>query len=222
MTDTGNTKTTPGEAYAAIEEGFFGVLGGRAPELEADIRARQAEIEDRHAAWVEDEQSGFHLRFAALALAGYRTLLGVLSEEEARDLVRRALIEPSRRWVLEGTRQALDHAPDPFAVMTGISKDKEASFYGRTFDFERPQDDEHAYLLNITRCFWHRFVAANGARELMPIFCDWDTNWMDAVEPARHGLRFERPTTLGYGGDACRFWFIRAARGGAKSGTGEA
>ena len=47
----------------------------------------------------------------------------------------------------------------------------------------------------------------------MPVFCDMDTNWMDAVEPGRHGFRFERPTTMGYGGDRCRFWFIRTSDG---------
>lgn len=217
MTDHNDWTTTPEEAYLAIEGGFFGVLGERVAgrvnlaELGRNIRACQAEIEGRHASWVEDEQSTFHLRFAALALAGYRALLEVLPGDEALALVRDALIEPSRPWMLSGTEQALDHAPDPFALMTGISKEKEADFYGRTFAFERPQDDEHAYLLNITRCFWYRFFAENGAPELMPAFCDFDTNWMDAVDPGRHGFRAERPTTLGYSGDTCRFWFIRSS-----------
>ncbi len=189
-------------------------LGG--PGLERTVRDGQAEVEERYAGWVEDEQSRFHLRFAALALAGYRALLDFAPRGEALGLIREALISPSRPWVLEGTRQALDHAPDPYAVLTSISKDKEASFCGRTFAFERPQDDEHAYLLNTTRCFWHRFAEANGATELMPVFCDFDTNWMEAVDPERHGFRFERPTTLGYGGDTCRFWFIRKSSRGAQ------
>lgn len=226
MTDGNDWATTPEEAYLAIEGGFFEVLGGRvpglaaAPELERTIRAEQAEIEEWHADWIEDEQSRFHMRFAALALAGYRALLDLMSKGEALGLLREALIEPSRPYVLEGTRQALDHATDPFALLTQISKDKEPGFYGRTFAFERSQDDGHAYLLNITHCFWHRFFAENRTQELMPAFCDFDTSWMDAVEPERHGFRIERPTTLGYGGDRCRFWFIRCSPTSAEGERG--
>ena len=67
--------TTPEEAYLTIEQGFFRIVGERvtgfapAADLELAIRAGQAEIEVRHASWVEDEQSRFHLRFAALALS---------------------------------------------------------------------------------------------------------------------------------------------------------
>lgn len=210
-------ETTPEESYRAIEQGFFQVIDERVArhtpieELNRGIQTRQAEIEAQHATWVEDEQSRFHLRFAALVLAGYRALLEVLPRDETLSLLRDALIEPSRPWVLGGTKQALDHASDLFTLLTQISKEKEASFYGRTFAFERRQDDKYAYLPDIKRCFWHVFFVANGAPELMPTFCKWDTNWMDAIDPDQHGFRFERPTTLGYGGDACRFWFIRGS-----------
>ncbi|MGH3145253.1 MAG: L-2-amino-thiazoline-4-carboxylic acid hydrolase [Rubrobacter sp.] len=216
MTDRVDFEVTPEGWYEEIEGGFFGILGerfgdsGDAAGLERDIRARQEHIEVQHASWIEDEQSRSHLRFPALALAGYRALRGVLPEDEAVTLLAEALIGPGRPHVYEGTKRALDDAPDPFTLMTRISKEKEASFYGRTFAFERPQDDEHAYLLNVTRCFWHRFFATNKALELMSVFCEWDTSWMDAVDPGGHGFRSERPTTLGYGGDACRFWFIRS------------
>ena len=44
---------------------------------------------------------------------------------------------------------------------------------------------------------------------LTPVFCDWDANWASAIDPARHGFRFERPTTLGLGGDGCYFRHTR-------------
>ena len=223
MTEEGNDfVVTPKEAYLAIEGGFFAVVGervggrtgpGTGPAgFEEVTRSAKADIEAGHASWAVDEQSReLHLPFASLALAGYRILLQILPKNEALALVREALVGPSRPHMLGGTKAALDHAHDPFDLMRNISKEKEAGFYGRTFAFERPQDDEHAYLVNITGCFWNSFFARNGAPELMPAFCDFDTNWMDAVEPGRHGFRSERPTTLGYGGDRCRFWLIRAA-----------
>lgn len=224
MTEGNDQAITPKEAYFAIEGGFFGHLGerfaDRALELEETIRDHQAEIEDRHASWVEDEQSRFHLRFGALVLAGYRALLETLPKGEALALLREAVVGPSRPWMLGGTEAALDHGPDPFVLMTGISKEKEAGYYGRTFAWEHLQDDEHAYLPSVTGCFWHRLALANDAPEIMPTICDFDTNWMDAVEPERHGFRVERPTTLGYGGDRCRFWFIRKAPGADDTGAG--
>lgn len=226
MTEKSDQAVTPEEGYLAIEGGFFGYLGerfaDRGPELEQTIRAHQAGIEERHGPWVEDGQSRFHLRFGALVLAGYRALSETLPQGEALALLREAVVGPSRPWMLEGTKAALDRVPDPFALMTAISKDKEAGYYGRTFVWERPQDDGHAYLPSVTRCFWHGFALANGAPEIMPTICDFDTNWMDAVDPGRHGFRVERPTTLGYGGDRCRFWFIRKAPAADDAGAARA
>lgn len=51
--------------------------------------------------------------------------------------------------------------------------------------------------------------AANDATELGAAMCEFDGNWMSAIDPERHGFRFERPTTIGCGGTHRPFHFRR-------------
>jgi hypothetical protein len=126
--------------------------------------------------------------------------------------LREAFIKPTRDFVREATTQMLDAAPDPLHALAEVSKFREEHFYGAGFTFEHERDDNQAYLVNVRRCFYHNFFVANGAPELTPIFCDFDANWIDAIDPARHGVRFERTTTMGYGGTMCPFHFYRIER----------
>ncbi len=181
----------------------------RARELEVKIQAMQSELEQQHATWIEDEPSQFHLRLMSLLLASYRALSELMPKEGALALVKAAMLEPSRQSIQKGVRYALDAATDPMRVLVEASKEREAQFFGRTFTFERPQDDDQAYILHVKRCFYHRFAVANRAPELMQILCEWDWIWAGAIDPAKHGFWFELPTTLGYGDDVCRFCFRR-------------
>ncbi len=181
----------------------------RAQELSHAIQTKQAEIERGHAAWLEDEPSKFHLRLMGLLLASYRVLSERMPRDEALALLKKALIEPNRPAIREGVRAALDQAPDPMAVLVAASKEREELFFGRTFTFERKQENEQAYLLHVKQCFYHRFCVANGTPELMQVLCEWDWTWADAIDPQKHGFWFELPTTLGYGDDVCRFCFRR-------------
>jgi len=70
------------------------------------------------------------------------------------------------------------------------------------------------YTAEVTRCHYHDVLSANGAGQLTPIFCAFDSNWINAVEAERDGLEFERPTTIGTGGDSCPFRFRRIGRTG--------
>jgi len=135
-----------------------------------------------------------------------------LPREELLALLHEAFINPMRGYVQKASAQALDHALDPFRTIVAISQEREKSAFGVGFTFERERDDNQAYLLNVRNCFYHNFFAANGAAELTPIFCDFDANWITAIDPARHGFRFVRPTTIGYGGTICPFHFYRIER----------
>lgn len=184
----------------------------RVQEIDRAIRQTQTAIEEQHADWIVDEPSHFHLRFMALLLAGYRTLAELMPQEEALALLSSAAIEPGRAAIQEGVKSALDYAPDPMMVLIDASKQREEYFFGQTFTFERHQDDPQGYILHVKRCFYHQFALANDVPELMQILCEWDWIWGKAIEPARHGFSFELPTTLGYGGDMCRFCFRRLTR----------
>lgn len=184
----------------------------RFQELEHTILSEAATLEAAHQDWVKDASSKSNLKMTALVLASYYALQSILPRDETLALLRTAMIEPFYESIRQGTAQGLDHTPDALAMMATITKQKQHSLYGTGFVFEQERDDANAFLVNIQRCFYHSFFVANGAPELTPIFCDWDTCWADAIDPARHGLRFERPTTLGYGGDRCRFYFFRVLK----------
>jgi hypothetical protein len=175
------------------------------------IQQQQAALEAAYETWIVDEQARYNLKSSAVVLAAYRVLQPSMPQADLLALLRRAFIEPFREVVKFGTAQMLDHAPNPFQALVATSKTRELYFFGKSFSFERPRDDERAYYCDVTRCLWHSFFVAEGAPQLTPIFCEFDANWIDAIDPVQHGLQFVRATTLGYGGQLCAFHFHRLA-----------
>ena len=92
--------------------------------------------------------------------------------------------------------------------MVNVSKQRETSQFTSGFEFEREVDNDDAYLLSVRRCFWHDFFGALGLPQLTTVLCAFDQNWFTVIEPERHGFRFERKTTLGYGATLCPFHFF--------------
>lgn len=190
---------------------FLDTLAQRLPQAAAHRATILSAVPTRltkSAHLISDEAAAVHLELGALVLETYLTLRAEVSEEALLDAIHWAFVQPDRQAILEGTRIALDHSPDPFETLVQISKDREASYFGSSFAFEHLQDDAHAHLVNIRRCVWHSFFRENEAPQLTPVFCAFDHNWIEALEPG-HGINFQRPTTLGWGHEACRFWFIR-------------
>ena len=197
---------------ARFADRFWDALERRLPEAAPkrdQLRDRMAGHLERGKHLIADAAAAGHLELGALVLETYRALEPLVPRDALLAAIRFAFTEPDRQDVLDATRAALDHAPDPFATLTAISKDREANYFGRGFVFDHPQDDTHASLVNIHKCVWNDFLREQRAAELMPVFCAYDHSWIEAIDSARHGVRFERPTTLGTGGDCCRFWFIR-------------
>jgi hypothetical protein len=130
------------------------------------------------------------------------------------DVLRHAYLEGSRRLapVDQLLAAMLQNAPDPFKAMVGYDRQIEVMRYGKAFIFEHERDDNDQFHSVVKRCFWHDFFHAQGVSDLTAIFCDVDNLWMDALKRGRYGVRCDRPTTLGYGSDACRFQFIRVPR----------
>lgn len=103
----------------------------------------------------------------------------------------------------------LDAAPDPFAAMVAVSKARERQAFGAGFTFVRPVDDDRTYHVDVVRCFYHDVLVAHSVAELTPVMCEFDANWIGAIDPAKHGFGFERATTIGRGGSHCPFHFDR-------------
>lgn len=110
--------------------------------------------------------------------------------------------------VLEGTAAMLDAAADPFVALVATSKEREQGYFGESFEFHRPIDDDHGYVLEIRRCLYHQVLLACERPQLMPLLCRADTAWIDAIDPKRHHLRFVRPSTFATA-PTCRMWFMR-------------
>jgi hypothetical protein len=211
----GDGRFRPAEALAAVQDGFFAHLSSLPLPRVADpvslptrIRARIGQLERRTAHLVANELDSGNVGFTLLAAAAYQVLVPELGREEASKVVDACLNQPLRPWVLAGARKMLDESPDPFATLVAASREREAHYFGSSFQFERPVDDGHGYVLHIRRCLFHEALRACGSPELQPVLCRFDLNWSDAVDPARHHLRFVRPSTFATA-DLCRMWFMR-------------
>jgi L-2-amino-thiazoline-4-carboxylic acid hydrolase len=211
-TSTGSVAMADASRRAFFEIVREGVGPADAESVEQAIRSEQARLADERAAWVTDHLTAAHFEQTSRVLAANRVLTAHLPKDLALELLRRALVEPWRELLGGPVGRALDASPDPLLMLVESSKAKEEHVYGPSFEFEREQDDADTYLLNVRRCYFHQYFGAHGVPELTTVFCDWDSSWIGAIDPARHGVRFERPTTLGYGGDCCRFQFRREAR----------
>lgn len=66
--------------------------------------------------------------------------------------------------------------------------------------------------MRVTRCLYGDFFRRHDAPELTELYCAWDLNWASEVSPAKHGMRFERPSTLAAGKNSCDFVFVRTLR----------
>jgi hypothetical protein len=193
----------PSDWTPVIERAFFERIGS-----EDRIRQRLAELEASTRALVRNPMDAANVRFTALAVAAFDVLAPEHGADEAARLVDDALNTPLREQILAGTRAMLDHAPDPLGALVEASKEREASYFGPSFRFERPVDDHDTYVLDIKRCLFHETLVAVGRPELQPILCRFDLNWADAIDPARHRVRFVRPVTFATGA-TCRMCFVR-------------
>ncbi|WP_418894630.1 L-2-amino-thiazoline-4-carboxylic acid hydrolase [Limibacterium fermenti] len=131
-----------------------------------------------------------------------------LSQEEAFVLTDRCINKPLRKYLVEGTRLLLDYSADPFDTLVAASKEREATYFGDSFDFERLMDDSYGYILHIKRCLFHETLRVLGRTGLQPILCRMDLGWINGIDPERHRVQFVRPVTFA-SADVCRMCFMR-------------
>lgn len=205
----------PDRDTTAIIEGFFEGIAATIREhglpdaLLPEIRKRHEELCAAQAHRIVDEPARYNLRMTLALVAAHQYLLLRLGRDASRAAIRRAFVEPLGAPVRDATRMMLDTAEDPFTAMVGVSKTREEHAFGAGFTFERPADTSNRYHLDIVRCFYHDVLVTNSAADLTPVMCEFDTNWIAAINPERHGFRFDRATTIGLGGTHCPFHFDR-------------
>ncbi|WP_405163726.1 L-2-amino-thiazoline-4-carboxylic acid hydrolase [Nocardia sp. NBC_01499] len=200
---------------AAIVDAFFDHLAGSLrdddlpDDLFAGMRRSLIELTAADAERCVDEPARANLRMTLALVVAYRALRPRLGRDVTIAALRAAFVEPLGDVVQAGTKAMLDAADDPFAAMVAVSKAREKYAFGAGFDFARTVDDDESYHLDVVRCFYHDVLVAHSAPELTPVMCEFDANWIGAIDPAKHGFRFERVTTIGLGGTHCPFHWDR-------------
>ncbi|HEX6355867.1 L-2-amino-thiazoline-4-carboxylic acid hydrolase [Actinophytocola sp.] len=198
----------PEAETAALVEAFLEHLDVSASRR-ADIQARHEKLVAANQHLVVDDLARHSLRLTLVVAAAYELLRPSLGQARAMAAVEAALVEPLAPFVRAATRAMLDHAPDPYQAMVEMAKSRETESFGAGFEFRHAVDDGERFHQDVHRCHYHDVLVANGMAELTPALCAFDRNWIDVIDPARHGFRFDRETTIGTGGTHCPFHFTR-------------
>jgi hypothetical protein len=200
---------------AALAEQLRTALPEKEQSICEDIEAATSELMEQNQTFIKDALSHCHLAMTSLFLAAYQALQERIPDKSSVLKMLRVAFFEGQKWreAKEYFRSLLIGLPDSFTSLVEMSKAKEIQQYGKTFSFEHERDDDNAYFLTVTNCFYHNFFLFHGVTELTPIFCDWDNIWGDELKDGKFGTIFERPTTMGYGDDKCRFQFTRVKIG---------
>jgi hypothetical protein len=212
---SGGYASDPGAEVAVLVDAFFAALDERFPDergLAERLRRRQERLVAEQQERLLDEPSRHNLTKTLAVFAAYQELRSRHDDIELIRALRAAFVELLEPYVQTATRDLLDGARDPFAAMVQPTKDKEQHAFGAGFEFTHPDEDQDRYTARVERCYYHEVLNANGAGKLTRIFCSFDANWIDAINPDLDGFQFERPTTIGAGGPNCPFRFRRSIR----------
>jgi hypothetical protein len=203
-----------GGYFRMLRQEIEKALPGQGKALIAEISAQEKALFANSQQWIVDEPARMNVLMTCMALASYRVLREKLNERRRPlMMMQTAFIEPSRGKMQKMMPLLLFFTRDRLKLLAGISEAKEPSAYGKAFEFERVTDDRQTYYFShIKRCGYHDFFVAHGAPELTPIFCAYDDVWGDFFKTDKYGVRFDRPTTIGNGGDRCRFEFRRTGK----------
>ncbi len=151
-----------------------------------------------------------HHRIACLVLSSYRVLISTnMDKGTVLPALETAIVKPGGWIVHYMTKIMLFFSSDPMTALVKYTSKNIPRQYGNTFTFEEKGDASATYTMSATKCFFHTFFTANAAPELTPLFCAWDAQWIKAISPEAHGVKFSRPTTMANGGDTCPFIFSR-------------
>jgi hypothetical protein len=187
-------------------------------ELRPRVRRLDASLQEANAWRAEDPSGALLLKAACTLLALYRTLSPCLEEKQELLDALKAVID---KMNFQGGMDLflLDHfgiTPDDTSedawnhlCSNFIPKGRER--FGRAWVVEQGIKDERRCFFNFRKCGFADFFLENNARDLLYLLCATDYIWGDALE--KYGIRFERPTALSEGADACRFQLFRMKEG---------
>jgi hypothetical protein len=177
-------------------------------QLDADIER----VMVGHSRTGAGERARPHLRLAACVLASYNALAsGPLDPQRAQELVEDVCASIGRTPQTLQTQALLTLSGDPFSAITRSGKQRAPQQNGGDWEF-RLEEAGRCFTMTATKCFYHEFFSAARAPQLTHVFCRWDENWVRPIDPVKHGIQFERPTTMAHGGHECPFIFRRVTK----------
>lgn len=183
-------------------------------EVRKEINRLDTVLQEANAWRVKDQQGAVYLKVSCTLLAMYRVLLPHFEDKQELLTQIKAVIDAIN---FQGGMDAflLEHygiSPDsPDEAWDQICKNyikRGKERYGS--DWVVPEQgirDQRRCFFNYHKCGFADFFLDNNAREVLYLLCATDYIWGDALE--KYGIRFERPTTLSEGADACRFQLFR-------------
>lgn len=207
---------SPMESSHWIEKGAFDYLQKEAIFKETAFEKFETIYKQRFKAnslkvesLIKNELDQGNIAFVLTIVSCFEALgeLGI-PENQAFQLTNDCISKPIYPYLVSETNKSFDNAANPFQTLIQASKDREKNYFGESFHFERPVDNEYGYVLHIKKCLFHETLKILGRKELQPILCKMDLGWIDAIEPDKHLMQFVRPVTFATG-NTCQMWFMR-------------
>lgn len=181
------------------------------PSLRAEISSAAEKIFFDNRSSILDPAAQGHILMTSYILAAYRVLMAYsLSRDEILNVLTRSFSSYGAFWMKWGMRLGLKFSRNPMAMISTFAERRGISAYGKSFEIQSEGDQRQFYSSNVTKCGYHEFFKKNGVPELTPVMCSWDLIWAAQIEPRKHGITFDRPSTIAAGGDMCRFRFRRS------------
>ena len=177
----------------------------------ASVRAE--ELMRQHRDMARDPPGEQWLRTCSMVLAAYQEIKPFAGDIRLPELFLDAMAAPFRQRItsyLESRFGISDDAPqEAFARISENFQARGEQRFGSSFQYSADVRDAARNFVNIERCFFNDFFRRNNVPELTSIFCALDTVWAEHLAQPRYGVRFDRPTRLAKGDDACRFQFSK-------------
>jgi hypothetical protein len=185
-------------------------------DLEDSLREEADRIVSENAALAVDAAGRRWSTLCSVLLAAYRTLLPLVGDSPtAISVLQSAMTAPFRVGIKAFMNDRFgisqDAPEEAFDRIAETFQSRGEERFGRAFTFVPDVRDGERSFTNIKRCLFNDFFRANNANELTVVCCAMDYVWAEELAHPRYGVRFERPTTLAAGDDACRFRFFRSS-----------
>jgi hypothetical protein len=183
------------------------------PELAQEISGLTVALERSNAWRAQDQPGAIYLKISCSLLAIHRTLQPRFENpQELLDALKSVIDDFAFPDGVEAfLRERFGVSPEvPGGAWDHIRSgflEEGRERYGCGWTYEQGIKDERRYFVNVRKCGFADFFLDNDAREVLYLLCATDYIWGDALE--EYGIRFERPTTLSEGSDACRFQFFK-------------